>query len=109
MTSRVYNHILTAAVIGAAATVPVAGAVMVAPRTATVAQECPNSLTESIWVAGCLPGVDPPADMVDQRGPNQLPTLRGIPCGTDCLGLSRVLGEQETTVPEPDTTVRNSP
>ena len=56
------------------------------------AQICPNSMTSSIWIAGCLPSIDPPPRYVDDRGPGQLPTLYGIPCsGNDCLGLSRAL------------------
>ena len=73
----------------------------------TVAQNCPNSMTEGIWSAGCLPGVDPPADAVDNRGPDQLPTVRGIPCSSDCLDINRVLPDVD--VSQPDTDVRSNP
>ncbi|ULE34387.1 hypothetical protein [Mycobacterium sp. IDR2000157661] len=71
-----------------------AAAVAAQPNQAPqgVAQICPNSMTDSIWIAGCLPSIDPPPQYVDERGPDQLPALYGIPCsGNDCLGLSRAL------------------
>lgn len=55
---------------------------------------CPKTITGGIYIAGCLPSVNPPASTVDIRGPNQVPLLYGIPCtGTNfgkCIGLSRL-------------------
>jgi hypothetical protein len=55
---------------------------------------CPNSVTGHIFVAGCLPSVNPPPGAVGYRGPDQLATLYGIPCtGSNtntCIGLSRL-------------------
>lgn len=65
------------------------------PAGWTVAQNCPNSMTEGVWSAGCLPGIDAPSDAVDNRGPNQLPTVRGIPCSSDCLDINRVLPDTD--------------
>lgn len=54
---------------------------------------CPNTITGGIYIAGCLPSVNPPADRVNLRGPDQLATIYGIPCtGADCIGLSRLPG-----------------
>lgn len=91
--------------------VPMQGAIIGQSGSATtVAQtECPNSMTESIYIVGCLPGVDPAPELVDERGPDELPTLRGIPCaGSDCLGLNRAL-EDNSTPDRPDTEVRSNP
>ena len=55
---------------------------------------CPNTITGGIYIAGCLPSVNPPVSKVDDRGTDQVATLYGIPCtGTNigkCLGLSRI-------------------
>lgn len=55
---------------------------------------CPNSITGGIYIAGCLPSVNPPASKVNNRGTDQVATLYGIPCTGQnigkCLGLSRI-------------------
>lgn len=113
MTTRTSTKTRIQAVVGSfvgVVGVSAAAGVLAAPAgsVSTVeAQNCPNSMTESIWSAGCLPGVDSPQGAVDNRGPNQLPTLRGIPCSSDCLDLNRVLPDTDT--PEPDTTVHTNP
>lgn len=55
---------------------------------------CPNTITGRIYIAGCLPSVNPPASAVSERGTGQVPLLYGIPCtGSNfgkCIGLSRL-------------------
>lgn len=69
---------------------PPEGNGIVEPRTLL----CPNTITGGIYIAGCLPSVNPPASKIDQRGLNQVPLLYGIPCtGSNfgkCIGLSRL-------------------
>lgn len=70
---------------------------------------CPDSVTNGVYAADCgAPEVNPPDSVLDPRGHNQVPTVRGVPCPTrvSCIGLSRV---PEATAPVPDTSVRNSP
>jgi hypothetical protein len=84
-----------------------------AVATATVAgadAPCPGNETQSVVVQGCLPSTQPPADDLDLRGPDEVPTINGIPCtgsntGT-CIGLSRL---PSADAPEPDTSVHQSP
>ncbi|MGV0643656.1 hypothetical protein [Mycolicibacterium sp. XJ2546] len=102
--------ISAAALIGALAAVP--AVVVVAGQTNPTllprAQSCTNEMTGSIRIADCIPSVNPPERHIDERGPNQLPTLYGIPCGgSECLGLSRAL--QGAAAPTPDTEVRSNP
>lgn len=109
MTCRTRPQIFAAGFVGLVGAFTAAGVLAspAEPVSRTVAQNCPNSMTEGIWSAGCLPSVDPPAGQVDNRGPDQLPTVRGIPCSSDCLDLNRVL--PDTDVAEPDTSVRTNP
>ena len=70
---------------------------------------CPGNETSSVVVQGCLPSTAPSPDALDQRGPNQVPKIDGIPCtGTNtgtCIGLSRL---PSADAPEPDTSVQQS-
>ncbi len=105
------THFLPAAAL--ASFIGCAGASLATAATAQAQvpdMPCPGNVSESLVIQGCLPSVDPPADGLDLRGPNQVPKVDGIPCtgsntGT-CIGLSRLPSAE---APEPDTTVRQSP
>ncbi|KDE97740.1 hypothetical protein Y900_002005 [Mycolicibacterium aromaticivorans JS19b1 = JCM 16368] len=99
--------------VSAAAGFPLAMGVILASPATPVADPCPTNETSQIYFDGCLPSIDPPQAEVNQRGPNQLPEIRGIPCdGSDsgtCIGLSELPGGTAAQPTEPDTQVRSSP
>lgn len=93
-------------------------AASIAPGVRTnIADPCATNDVTQVYFDGCLPSIDAPQAQVNQRGPNQVPEIRGIPCngsntGT-CIGLSRLPGgpnaQPDATAPQPDTQVRSSP
>lgn len=100
-----------------AAAVPGAVAITSIQPPHAVADPCPTNEVSQIYFDGCLPSIDPPQEQVNQRGPNQLPEIRGIPCdGSDtgtCIGLSQLPdgtpAQPDASVPQPDTQVQSSP
>ncbi|MGY4710811.1 hypothetical protein ACXDF8_14835 [Mycolicibacterium sp. CBM1] len=107
---------VSAGLLGVAA---VAAVVAIAPSQPgiAVADPCPTNETSQIHFDGCLPSIDAPQAQVYQRGPDQLPEVRGIPCdGSDtgtCIGLSQLPGgtpaQPDATASQPDTQVRSAP
>ncbi|KUH84574.1 hypothetical protein AU187_18595 [Mycobacterium sp. IS-1556] len=76
----------------AGAPAAVAGQQGLATMQPAAQSDCPNAPTHGIWSTNCLPSVDVPPEHVDLRGPNQLPTLDGIPCSPgECIGRAQTL------------------
>ncbi|WP_142391351.1 hypothetical protein [Mycobacterium sp. ENV421] len=99
--------------LSAATAFPLAMGMIQASPATPIADPCPTNETSQIYFDGCLPSIDPPQAEVNQRGPNQLPEIRGVPCdGSDtgtCIGLSELPGGTAPQPAQPDTEVRSSP
>ena len=109
VTFQPVRRLILAGGFAVAAAIAVTGPADSADRS-TVADPCPTNELTQIYFDGCLPSIDPPPAAVSTRGPNQLPEINGIPCdGTDsgtCIGLSE---QPSVSVPQPDTSVSQSP
>ncbi len=105
-----HRVLAVAGLAAAVSAVPAGAAIAQADTASPVAQNCPNSQTQGLYVPECVPGVNPaPADIVP-NGPDSLPQLYGIYCtgqntGT-CIGLSRLQTGPDV---KPNSTIRHSP
>ncbi len=117
MSFSVKRLALISSVFAAMAAMPAAVGIRSAPLVDHTADACQTSEVTQIYFDGCLPSIDPPQAQVNQRGPDELPEIRGVPCdGTNsgtCIGLSRLPGgmpvQPDAVAPQPDTQVRSSP